>query len=63
MRKLLFIVPSILVAAGLFLYMFGDSNSGNTEQASKKFKKNAPGDYFFYQRSFPLGDIPYESFS
>lgn len=62
MRKLILAIPSILVAAGIFLYFFGGPEGSSTEQAVRKFKKNAPGDYFFNQRAYPFGDIPYERF-
>ena len=61
MRKIIFIIPSILVIFGLYLFFTGYYNN-SPEEASLKYKKNAPGDWFFYQRSYPLGDIPYEKF-
>lgn len=61
MRKLIFILPSILVLIGIGLFLQNDHEIGS-EQALLKYKKNAPGDWFFYQRSYPTGDIPYDKY-
>ena len=61
MRKIIFIIPSVLVISGLYLLLSGNFYN-SPEEAFLKYKKNAPGDWFFYQRSYPLGDIPYEKY-
>lgn len=61
MRKTLLIFPSILVISGLIFWFSGMFHSGS-ESATLKYKKNAPGDWFFYQRSYPEGDIPYDKY-
>jgi photosystem II stability/assembly factor-like uncharacterized protein len=59
MRKILVVAPlSIILAIVVFTILSGSS----PEQADLRYKKNAPGNWFFYQRSYPIGDIPYEKF-
>ncbi|HAX49537.1 MAG TPA: T9SS type A sorting domain-containing protein [Ignavibacteria bacterium] len=60
MRKLLFYSPLVLVISVIVFSIISDFNT--SEEAVLRYKKNAPGNWFFYQRAFPVGDIPYEKF-
>ncbi|MBE2226687.1 MAG: T9SS type A sorting domain-containing protein [Ignavibacteria bacterium] len=60
MRKLLFYSPLVLVISVIVFSVISDFNT--SEEAVLRYKKNAPGNWFFYQRAFPVGDIPYEKF-
>jgi len=60
MRKLLFYSPLVLVISFIVFSIISDFNT--SEEAVLRYKKNAPGNWFFYQRAFPVGDIPYEKF-
>ena len=61
MKKLaVFLNIFFLILISSFLYL--ENNDINSGQAEKKYKKHAPGDWFFLQRAYPGNDIPYEKF-
>ncbi len=61
MRKLLLAVPFLLFILGIGIFLLHDFEN-ESAQAILKYKKNAPGDWFFIQRSYPTGDIPYDKY-
>lgn len=60
MKKIFSAVP-LLVIAAITVFSFL-SDQAVPEKGLIKLKKNAPGDWFVIQRSFPGNDIPYEKY-
>jgi len=61
MKKFLAAFPLIIILSVIILDLFVLEDPAS-QKSELRYKKKAPGDWFFYQRSFPLGDIPYEKF-
>ncbi len=60
MKKIFSAVPLLAIIAIIAFSFLTDAPI--SEKGTLKYKKNAPGDWFMIQRSFPGNDIPYEKF-
>lgn len=61
MRKIIIILPLILISIGIGSLLLNGTER-DPSQAVIKLKKHAPGDWFFIQRAYPFNDIPYEKY-
>ena len=61
MKKRILLSSIFFLAVSIGFYLIYSSEYV-TGQATVKFKKQAPGDWFFQQRAYPLNDIPYEKY-
>lgn len=61
MNKRILVSTVLLLTVSIGIYISYGTNY-ETGQAILKVKKQAPGDWFYLQRAYPFGDIPYEKY-